>query len=84
MAHLTQYQTLNAEPLDDDDTMFTEDDRIDVKVVDGSDRWVYWKGCTSLSSVENGKKKKEDQLEGKAYLQAGISLYFVGGLVREE
>lgn len=83
MAHLTQYQTFTAEPLDDDDTIFTEADRIDVKVVYGNGQWVYWKGCSGLSSVENGKKKKEDQLTGKAKLQAGISLYFAGGQVKE-
>jgi len=75
--------TFTADTLEDDGTILKDADRIDVKVVYGNDQWVYWKGCSGLSSVENGKKKMEGRLTGKAKLQVGIALYFVGGQVKE-
>jgi len=75
--------TFKPEELLDTDVQFTADDNINFKLVEGGDQWVYWKGCNGLSTVENGKKEKQDVLTGKVKLEPGISLYFAGGQVKE-
>jgi len=73
------------DPEDLDPTVdFTEVLDVDVKWVEGNDQWVYWKGCSGLTVIENGKATKNDHLTGQIKLQSGIELYFAGGKVKEE
>jgi hypothetical protein len=44
---------------------------------------VYWKECSGISYVENGKKQKHSKLTGKVKLQSGIAVYFAEGYVKD-
>jgi len=68
----------------DTDVKFTNADKIiGPKLVDGRGQWVYWTGCSGVTSRENGKKENHQESEGKAIVEEGVDVYFTGGQVRE-
>jgi len=52
--------------------------------VDGTDKWVYWRGCEGVSVKENNERKVCDLLSGKVKLEHGVELYFFKGEVKRE
>lgn len=84
MAQLTWYQTFSPQALLETDVEFTDADKIiKPKLVEGRSQWVYWKGCSGVTSRQNGKKMNHYEPDGKAIVEEGVEVYFSGGQVKE-
>jgi len=76
--------TFSPKALLDTDVEFTDADKItQPKLVEGRGQWVYWKGCSGVTSRENGQKVNHYESDGKAFVEWGVDVYFSGGQVKE-